>query len=530
MNEQTTAFDAKQALVKVSELARSAAARSGGKGKKFRPDDQRDVIVALGELIACSRLPLAEIAQSVQNISRPLYAETLGTIWTRMDSDRRGDATQWIEGLPKEEGNIIRRVLVPLIANLDPRSARLILPAKPKALDSAEDRERFARNWLGRDIGPFEALLAGELVEYEVTRVLRLLLRLASEPTVGSNTRSHAIRLTAQALTDRKLAEARTGLEPIFNSLAELIATLSGVDASVVNTYLCNQTPAIALRLGLTIPNQSSPPKETPPLTDYSAPPVSQPHVELIEPGATTAEFENTIPVTDVDRATPTVRDATESSHVEGPGDTTGSKTNSEDNILVSSLEMRAAEHRESALLLERAGSRLRSAVATIATLEKTIAAVKRESNSHERALQTLETRIETLSSDLARSQEQLRLGTDELRSKEDAYRELERSASSLAAQLTDARNAASSAQSRLDAIAASHKTEVETLLQRVAGQTDQRLEEFRNDLARRVSEILRGTPPLGSGDSVIDGKAILFRLWEVIEALKRKSIPVRSE
>jgi hypothetical protein len=70
----------------------------------------------------------------------------------------------------------------------------------------------------------------------------------------------------------------------------------------------------------------------------------------------------------------------------------------------------------------------------------------------------------------------------------------------------------------------------VETLLQRVASQTDQRLEEFRNDLARRVSEILRGTPPLDSGTSAVDGKAILFRLWEIIEALKRKSIPIRIE
>src|SRR5260370_19164049 len=42
----------------------------------------------------------------------PIYAETLGTIWTRMDSERRGDAVQWIEGLPKDDGNIIRRLLV----------------------------------------------------------------------------------------------------------------------------------------------------------------------------------------------------------------------------------------------------------------------------------------------------------------------------------------------------------------------------------------------------------------------------------
>jgi hypothetical protein len=70
----------------------------------------------------------------------------------------------------------------------------------------------------------------------------------------------------------------------------------------------------------------------------------------------------------------------------------------------------------------------------------------------------------------------------------------------------------------------------LETLVQRLAGQTDQRLEEFRNDLARRVSEILRGTPPLDSGNASVDGKAILFRLWEIIEALKRKSIPVKNE
>jgi hypothetical protein len=78
--------------------------------------------------------------------------------------------------------------------------------------------------------------------------------------------------------------------------------------------------------------------------------------------------------------------------------------------------------------------------------------------------------------------------------------------------------------------MAASHKSELETLLQRVAGQTDQRLDEFRNDLARRVSEILRGTPPLDSDGGAVDGKAVLFRLWEIIEALKRKSIPIRNE
>jgi hypothetical protein len=74
------------------------------------------------------------------------------------------------------------------------------------------------------------------------------------------------------------------------------------------------------------------------------------------------------------------------------------------------------------------------------------------------------------------------------------------------------------------------HKGELESLRRAVAGQTDQRLEEFRNDLARGISEILRGTPALDSGNSPLDGKTILFRLWEIIEALKRKSVPIRND
>jgi cell division protein FtsB len=531
MSEPTIAFDAKQALARVSDLARSAAARAGGKGKKFRPEDQREVIVALGELIACSALPLADIAQSVQNVSRPIYAETLGTIWTRMDSERRGDAVQWIEALPKDDGNIIRRLLVPLIAELDPRSARLILPAKPKALDSAEERERFARNWLGRDIGPFGALLTGELVEYEVTRVLRLLLRLAGEAAISSHIRSQVIRATAQALTDHKLAEAKTGIEPILNSLAELIAALPSVDASAVNNYLCDRTPSVASRLNVTRPNQrSSSTKETVLPTDESILPVSPKQVEPLEPQITTAAPESTVPVQALDPPISPPQVAAEISYIDRPRETTAPDTKNDDNTLISSLETRAAEHRDSALLLEQAVSRLKATLTTVATLEASIAALKRDSNAHDKTRQILETRIETLSKDLAGRQDQLRARTDELRSKEDAVSELERTATGLSTQLTDARNSLSATQSRLETLAASNKVEVETLLQRVASQTDQRLEEFRNDLARRVSEILRGTPPLDSGTSAVDGKAILFRLWEIIEALKRKSIPIRIE
>jgi hypothetical protein len=448
-----------------------------------------------------------------------------------MDSERRGDAAQWLEGLPKDEGNIIRRFLVPLIADIDPRSARLILPAKPKALDSAEDRERFARNWLGRDIGPFGALLAGELIEYEVIRVLRLLLRLVSEPAVNSHIRSEVIRVTAQALTDHKLAEAKTGLEPILNSLAELIAALPGVDASAVNNYLCDRTPSVASRLNVKLPTQrSSSTKDTVLPTDESALPVSPKQVELLEPQITTVAFEGTVPVPALDPPISPPQVAAEIAHIERPRETTAPDTKNDDNTLISSLETRAAEHRESALLLEQAVSRLKATLTTIARLEATIAALKRDSNAHDNARQILETRIEMLSKDLAGRQDELRARTDELRSKEDTVSELERTATGLSAQLTDARNSLSATQSRLEALAASNKDEVATVLQRVAGQTDQRLEEFRNDLARRVSEILRGTPPHDSGTSTVDGKTILFRLWEIIEALKRKSIPIRIE
>lgn len=531
MIETRTDFDARQALVRISEMARSAAARAGGKGKKFKPEDQRQVAESLAELLVHSALPLAEIAQSIQNVSRPFYAETLGEIWTRMPSERRNDATHWIEGLPKDEGNIIRRLLVPLIAEQDPKSARLILPGKPKALDSAEDRERFAKNWLGRDIGPFGPLLAGELVEYEVTRVLRMFLRLASEPVVTSSIRSQSIRAIAQALEDRKLSRDKGAVEQICTSLVELIGTLPSAEASATNEYLLGRTPLVASRLNLKLATRnSSPPVEIVVPTNEPTVVSSETKEESSEVQLASEESRRAIDIPKADRAASSPDLAAEDSSNKRPGTTTAAETKDDDITLVSSLEMRAREHRESALLLEAAVSRLKTALATIATLEINIATLKKVEGVNTEQLQDLQTRVESLSKELFARDEQLKQTIGDLRKKETATDELQRSADSLTEQLTDARTLASATQSRLDAVAASHKTELDTVLQRVAGQTDQRLEEFRNDLGRRVSEILRGTPAIDSGNSAVDGKVILFRLWELIEALKRKSVPIRTE
>jgi hypothetical protein len=531
MSEPTTEFDAKQALTRVSEVIGSAAGKSGGKGKNLKPGDQRQVVQGLNELLVRTTLPLAEIANGVQGVPSRLYADALGEAWSTLTSERRNDAIQWIEGLPRDAANSIRRLLIPVIAEKDPRSARLILPAKPKVLDSAEERERFAKNWLGRGIGPFENLLAGELVEYEVTRVLRLLLRLAGEPAVTSHIRSQAIRATAQALVDNNLTEAKTGLEPIFHGLAELITALPSVEASAVSDHLCDRTPSVASRLSLKLRIQNSSPKEAVVLNTQSVLPTLESRGELPDLRIPAVESAVSIQAGELDQpgSPPQARERGVST-AKRRDRSVPSEKHEQDTALISALETRALEHRESALFLERAASRLKASATTIAALETTIAALEKDGDVHDEQRETLEDRIESLRKDLINKDDQLRVRTDQLRSKEEAIRDLERSNDGLSAQLLDARTSASTAQSRMDEMAASHKSELETLLQRVAGQTDQRLDEFRNDLARRVSEILRGTPPLDSDGSAVDGKAVLFRLWEIVEALKRKSIPIRNE
>jgi len=149
MSEPTIDFDTRQALARLSEVVRSAAARSSGKGRKLKPEEERQIVQGLVELLVRSALPLADIAQGLQDVPARLYAAAFGETWNKMTSDRSKDALQWIEGIPKEAANSVRRVLIPVIAEYDPKSGRTMLPAKPKDLDSREERERFAKNWLG---------------------------------------------------------------------------------------------------------------------------------------------------------------------------------------------------------------------------------------------------------------------------------------------------------------------------------------------------------------------------------------------
>jgi chromosome segregation ATPase len=181
---------------------------------------------------------------------------------------------------------------------------------------------------------------------------------------------------------------------------------------------------------------------------------------------------------------------------------------------VVLALEVRSREYRDSALLFERAACELRAAAAQTA--------------AHDKQLRTLEDRIESLSTDLQNTKEELKAKTGQVRDQDASIQNLNQSASELSSRLAKADAATSQLRTGIDAAAASHKQEMELLVQRMEGQTNQQLEEFRNDVGRRVSEVLRGTPPLDSVGSVIDGKAILVRVWEIIEALKRKSIPIR--
>src|SRR6266705_722558 len=113
MSELTIDFDARQALAKLSEVARSAAARSSGKGRKLKPEEQRQLVQGLIELLVRSTLPLADIAQGLQDVPARLYAAAFGETWNKLPSERSKDALQWIEGLPKEAANSVRRLLIP---------------------------------------------------------------------------------------------------------------------------------------------------------------------------------------------------------------------------------------------------------------------------------------------------------------------------------------------------------------------------------------------------------------------------------
>ena len=84
--------------------------------------------------------------------------------------------------------------------------------------------------------------------------------------------------------------------------------------------------------------------------------------------------------------------------------------------------------------------------------------------------------------------------------------------------------------QIRLGSEATQHRQDMETLVQSMSGQTNQRLEEFRNGVGREVSEVLRGTPQVDTPDTVTNGRVILVRLWETVDALRQKAIPIRFE
>jgi hypothetical protein len=502
MSEPAIDFDTKQALARLSEVVRSAAARSSGKGRKLKPEEERQIVQGMVELLVRSALPLADIAQGLQDVPARLYAAAFGETWNKMTSDRSKDALQWIEGLPKEAANNVRRFLIPVIAEFDPKSGRTMLPAKPKELDSREERERFAKNWLAQDAHLLANLLAGELVEYEVTRVLRLFLRLALEPAVNSHVRSEVVRIAARGLTEHDLAQAKTGLEPILQGLTEIIRTLPSAEAASINEFLRESTPQMASRLGLAIAPTVLPPSQTdlvePPNSAGSQAVHGSPHREQSAASAPPVLAEPTkVMEANAERRTPEVTvkmfDPTE---------------------VVLALEVRSREYQDSALLFERAASELRAAAALTA--------------AHDMELRSLEARIESLSTDLQNTREELRAQTEQVGDRDASIQNLNQSASELSRRLAEANAATSQLRTVIDAEADAHKQEMELLVQRMAGQTTQQLEEFRNDVARRVSEVLRGTPPLDSVGSVIDGKAILVRVWEIIEALKRKSIPIR--
>ena len=524
MSEPTTNFDARQALARLSEAARSAAARSGGKGKRLKPEDQQQVVQALVDLLVRSTLPLADIAQGVQDVPARLYAAAFGETWGKMTSERIKDALQWIEGLPKEAANSVRRSLIPMIAEHDPKSGRTMLPAKPKDLDSGEERERLAKNWLGQDASLLANLLAGDLVEYEVTRVLRLFLRLANEPGVNSRVRSEVVRLAARGLSEHQLAGAKTGIDPILQALAEIIRTLPGAEAASVNEFFREYTPQVASRLGLAIPAPVSPATTTPEVAASSVNTESQPAVvetdAVIDEEGIRPQLAGTVPpaVVAVKRASPNVT-GRKPDHItaafEGP---TQESTPSE---VVLALQAQAKEYRDSALLLETAASALRAAAETVVSL-------RAQTIAQGAQLLALEDRVESLSNDLQGKQDQLRAKTKDLRDRDASIQNLTRSSAELSSRLAEASAATSRLQTLLDSETSEHKQQMDLLVQRMSGETNQRLEEFRNDVARRVSEVLRGTPPLDSGDGAIDGRAILFRVWEIIEALKRKSIPIR--
>jgi uncharacterized protein YoxC len=339
-------------------------------------------------------------------------------------------------------------------------------------------------------------------VEYEVTRVLRLFLRLALEPAVNSHVRSEVVRIAARGLTEHDFAQAKTGLEPILQGLTDIIRTLPSAEAASINEFLRDSTPQMASRLGLAIAPTVLPPSQTdlvePPNSAGSQAAHGSPHREQSAASAPPVLAEPTkVMEANAERRTPEVTvkmfDPTE---------------------VVLALEVRSREYQDSALLFERAASELRAAAAQTA--------------AHDVELRTLEARIESLSTDLQNTREELRAQTEQVGDRDASIQNLNQSASELSRRLAEANAATSQLRTVIDAEADAHKQEMELLVQRMAGQTTQQLEEFRNDVARRVSEVLRGTPSLDSAGSVIDGKAILVRVWEIIEALKRKSIPIR--
>lgn len=480
--------------------------------------------MGLGELLLKADLPIGELAQAIQGVPARTFADALSASWSRMSAERRADAVQWIETLPLHDSYSIRCHLMPAISKEDPRSARMILPAKPKALDSGEARERFARTWLGNNADVLDNLLTGELLEYEVTRVLRVFLKLAQERPVPQSVRARVLRAAAKGISSHKLTETKSGIEPVFQVFIELLGALPPPEGSHFRDWLSTQTPEVASRLGLKKgPRASEDAAESlPPLRPVQ----STPTVIASTGGPKTTE--EVLPSMQASSpAVPTHRDVASGEQVRPPHAVAGRPRAQprphpvED--LESALLATAGEYLLAADLLQRAASEIKNATGSIRELGERLEHKTELQETLDKELKAASLNIESLRGDLTQKDRALMARNEKIA-------EIEAQQKDLATRVETLQEKLGTAIQQLDEQKAQFQFQLEALRSGMAGTADQKLHEFRQDIGRRVSDVLRGTPHLSSAANVSDGRAILIRLWELVDVLSHKAIPIRTE
>ena len=471
--------ETEEALRKTQERIKLVEQSNGKIVRTLTETQRQQWSESVATVFADSACPLEAFLQDLAALPGSITAYGAVSAWPSMSDDRKSAYLRWVDTLGSERSGPQKAVLITKLLRISPATSAELLATV--SLANKELKTRLASSLLGDSAREIGFLLASDLPDYKIRKVLICILQLCEAPKLQAEARWGAISIALAAIVSRHFHEDALKNQ-ILDPIAQLLPSLPPQFQEKAKSFMTTNAPQLIVRLFPEVEN-----KPQPAIPPQSVEPPLQPPLE--------SSIQSSSPKSNEKPAVP------RSGLVQQVTDWLNS-LKGQSKLLDDLLQQ--------IVQLEQQNSQLEGDLRTVRLKEESATAESAKS-----------------AASLSVAEEQIHRLEQQLKQELESAKQTHERAGALDVRLKATLEQESEIRKQLQTLEERANKERAELHQRVQTNADRRLDEFRNALASSLARLLQGLPKRGASLSDKDGAVILVRIYEIVSLLESKGVHI---